>query len=178
MKDPHRVIYGWEDHGLVLEREDRLNAQHDLGRRVAQTRTFRDLQQLVDFDDRFVLFLESIIEDWENQHGKTNQVPDDAPISSDLADWFIQTEIIPLPEVADDPHNDVRSWLPEEAIRLADVGGASPGGNVDWITWQDRRVGEKVLEILRKHGYELVEDLERVRRMWEWPDSFVATSES
>jgi hypothetical protein len=42
---PRRVIYGWETHGLVLEREDRLDAQHELGHRVAHTKTFGDLRE-------------------------------------------------------------------------------------------------------------------------------------
>jgi hypothetical protein len=171
MEVPRRVIYGWETHGLVLEREDRLDAQHELGHRVAHTKTFGDLRELAEFDDRFEPFVDNIVEDWVAEHGPATEPPDDAPINDDVKDAFVE-EIIPFPEVVEDPDRDVRSWLPDEAIRLAEVGGASPGGNADWITWPGRSVGKRVLEILREHGFELVEDQERVRRMWGWPDSF------
>ena len=147
-------------------------ASTSLARRVAQVRTFRDLRNLAESNDWFEPPLESMIEDWQAKHGVGAVPRDDTPIDTDLAEWFMDG-IIPLPEVAEDPDNDVRSWLPEEAVRLAEVGGGSPAG-ADWITWRDRRIGETVLEILKRHGFELIEDRERVHRMWKWPDAFEA----
>jgi len=171
MEVPRRAIYGWEDFGLVLEREDRLDAQHEPGQRAAHTRTFGDLKGVAGFDGRFETLVDNIVEDWVAEHGPGTEPPNDAPVNEDVADAVVEY-LIPLPYVAEDPDSDARSWLPDEAVRLADVGGASPGGNVDWIKWPERSVGERVLEILREHGFELVEDRDRVLRMGGWPDSF------
>jgi hypothetical protein len=173
MGDPRRVIYGWEeDRGLVLEREDRLDAQHELGRRVAHTKTFGDLKRLAEFDDLFDVFVENAVEEWEKEHGPGMEPPDDAPVTGGLSDALDDGDILPSPEILGDADRDIRSWLRDEVVRLAEIGGASPGGNVDTIEWPERSVGERVLEILREHGFELIEDRERVRRMWEWPDAF------
>lgn len=151
-RDPH--------HGLLIQRGDLLAAEIDEARAVASIETLGDARRLSASQPWVASWLEDLEPDLDLVFG-TADPAGDTPVGARLRESYLEGSL-PVPW---DPSR--REWLPDRVRSLTDVGGASPAGHLDAITFTDP---DQAINALREAGYELVEDGDALRTTLAFPD--------
>lgn len=148
------------EYGLLLQRGDLLAAEIGEARAVASIGTLGDVRRLAASHPWAADWLEHREPDMEDVFG-TDDPADDTPVADSVQESYVESSL-PVPWDASS-----RRWLPDTVLRLANVGGSSPGGHIDAIFFPDP---DQTLDALRQAGYTLVEDDTTIRATVNFPD--------
>jgi len=136
----------WEEtelHGLVIETEERFEQTLTTMRTLRRASTWGEVRTV-----ELAPWARQLLEQHEEYLADEGEVPANETRwdYDDISESVV--EVIPLPHDAE----QTRRWLGTELLDAhADVGGASPGGNIDGYRIRDQ---DAFLDALREAGYE------------------------